>query len=478
MEYIQLTMDDYIQSKEEIKKDLGGIVKSFVRIGWQLTRISNSEAYKMDGYKTIAEFAKEEYDMNPSGVTRFMQVYEKYSVPGDTPELQEKYRDFNFSQLTEMLQLTEEERDMFRPESKREDIREYKNFAKENENNPDNLLNWQQEPQDAVGKTILEFFRNNKDTLNELYGSEAYTSGDIKEMAEIVNPSGNRHYRHKTVFMMMYDYNQGLMINEFGKSQESMKWEKFFAITQEIFKDAAAGSRTWEAYFAPAQKEEQAEEREEQKEEKTEEPAEEPKEEIQAEQEELSDEQIPGQDSIENHPEYMPEPEIAPAQPEFEPSPDSITSLCYSCSHYSECNVKSGTVRECNEYSNKEETEKTEEQKYSEEQDRIDRETKKKLKDKAQEEKMSHLPSDAGQQVHQIRLASGYFEDVAAGVKTFELRKNDRHYRKGDILELMEFTEGRNTGRLIRAEVTYLLEDYTGLEDGYCIMAIKIIEVR
>ena len=471
MEYVQLTMEDYIQSKEEIKKDLGGIVKSFVRIGWQLTRINNAEAYKLDGYKTIAEFAKAEYGMNPSGVTRFMQVYEKYSVPGDTPELQEKYRDFNFSQLTEMLQLTEEERDMFRPESKREDIRDYKNFVKENENNPENLLNWRQEPQDLIGKTILEFFRDNKEILNDLYGSEAYTSGNSKEMAEIVNPSGNRHYRHKTVFMMMYDYSQGLMINEFGKQQETMTWEQFFAITQEIFRDAAAGDRTWETYFAPAQKEEQDEE------ETKEQPQEKPEEE----------EQIPGQDSIQNHPEYMQEPqnqetgtepEIAPAQPEFEPSPDSITSLCYSCSHYSECNVKSGTVRECNEYINKAEAEKTEEQKYSEEQDRIDRETKKKRKEKDQEEKMSHIPSDDGQQIHQLRLAANDFDDVAAGVKTFELRKNDRNYRKGDLLELMEFTEGRNTGRLIRAEVTYILEDYTGLEDDYCIMAIKVLEVR
>ena len=46
MEYMQLSMDDYIQSKNEIKQELGGIVKSFVRIGWQLTRIDKSGAYK------------------------------------------------------------------------------------------------------------------------------------------------------------------------------------------------------------------------------------------------------------------------------------------------------------------------------------------------------------------------------------------------------------------------------------------------
>lgn len=56
-----------------------------------------------------------------------------------------------------------------------------------------------------------------------------------------------------------------------------------------------------------------------------------------------------------------------------------------------------------------------------------------------------------------------------------ELRKKDRGYKEGDILELMEFADGRNTGRSIRALVTYMLEEHTGLAEGYCIMGIKVI---
>ena len=55
----------------------------------------------------------------------------------------------------------------------------------------------------------------------------------------------------------------------------------------------------------------------------------------------------------------------------------------------------------------KAEAEKTEEQRYSEEQDAIDRETQKKLREKAQEEKMQQLPSDNAApepKVHDIRL--------------------------------------------------------------------------
>lgn len=97
--------------------------------------------------------------------------------------------------------------------------------------------------------------------------------------------------------------------------------------------------------------------------------------------------------------------------------PESITSLCYSCLYYSECNVKTGTCQKCDKYQNKAEAEKTDEQRYSEEQDRIDRETKAKLRQQADNEKMEHLPSDAAKQpkVHRIRLAKMFFEDVASG---------------------------------------------------------------
>lgn len=113
------------------------------------------------------------------------------------------------------------------------------------------------------------------------------------------------------------------------------------------------------------------------------------------------------------------------------------------------------------------------------EQDAIDRETKKKLREQAEEEKMNNLPSDTqenGQKVHHIKLGATFFEEVASGEKTFELRKNDRDYKKGDILEMMEFKDGKNTGRTVRVLVTYILEEFAGLEDGYCIMATSLMK--
>ena len=151
--------------------------------------------------------------------------------------------------------------------------------------------------------------------------------------------------------------------------------------------------------------------------------------------------------------------------------PESITSLCYSCARYESCNVKTGTCRSCDRYLNRAETQKTAEQRYNEEQEKIDRETARKLKE--QEEAVKTLPSEKEKKVHSVKIGKEFFEDVKNNIKTFELRKNDRNYKVGEILELHEYEAGEETGRTCRKLITYMLKEFTGLQDGYCILGIK-----
>ena len=202
--------------------------------------------------------------------------------------------------------------------------------------------------------------------------------------------------------------------------------------------------------------------------------------EIKQEQEEkAAAEQIEGQMNIDQfaETEEIEEPEDdaedAGDEGEWEDAhPESITSLCYSCKRYSDCNVKTGTCQSCDQYINKAEAEKTEEERYSEEQDAIDRETAKKLREKADEEKMQQLPSQQEKKVHDVKLGTTFFDDVKTGRKTFELRKNDRGYKEGDTIVLHEYKDGTTTGRTITKKIVYMLGDFTGLEDGYCILGL------
>lgn len=155
--------------------------------------------------------------------------------------------------------------------------------------------------------------------------------------------------------------------------------------------------------------------------------------------------------------------------------PESITSLCYSCKRYSDCNVKTGTCQSCDQYINKAEAEKTEEEKYSEEQDAIDRETAKKLREKADEEKMQQLPSDSNKDKC-IRMSQSAFEEIEAG-KPYIITKDDS-FRKGQEVTLIAFKEGKATGQQCKKTIICVDTSITSsaLEDGYCILGLGEVE--
>lgn len=154
------------------------------------------------------------------------------------------------------------------------------------------------------------------------------------------------------------------------------------------------------------------------------------------------------------------------------PHPEGITSICYGCSRYLECNVKTSTCTSCDQYIDKKEAEKTEQQRYDEEQAAIDRETKRKLQEREQEEKMQHLPSDDKKKT--IRLSCDAFDRIRNKTQTFLIVKSTEISESSTIIA-MEFREGRATGEQMQLRVNHLEDSSTSsaLVDGYCVIGIE-----
>ena len=92
--------------------------------------------------------------------------------------------------------------------------------------------------------------------------------------------------------------------------------------------------------------------------------------------------------------------------------------------------------------------------------------------------------------IHELKLDTEYFDDVKSGLKTFEIRKNDRDFKVGDVLALTSFEYGHYVKKAIvsysgnavydRAtqqeaetiffDITYIT-DYEQ-KDGYVVMSI------
>ncbi|VXB81024.1 hypothetical protein EXIGUO8H_230002 [Exiguobacterium sp. 8H] len=78
--------------------------------------------------------------------------------------------------------------------------------------------------------------------------------------------------------------------------------------------------------------------------------------------------------------------------------------------------------------------------------------------------------------VHELKIWPEYFDAVEAGLKTFEIRQDDRGYKSGDVLTLREYdpTEQAYTGRALCRRVTYT--STFAQRAGYVVMALGNID--
>jgi len=84
---------------------------------------------------------------------------------------------------------------------------------------------------------------------------------------------------------------------------------------------------------------------------------------------------------------------------------------------------------------------------------------------------------------HELKCWPPYFDDARRGDKTFEYRKDDRHFAVGDTLLLREWVPEchasplRNfySGREVTVDVLYKVDgDQFGIPEGYCILGIRL----
>ena len=84
---------------------------------------------------------------------------------------------------------------------------------------------------------------------------------------------------------------------------------------------------------------------------------------------------------------------------------------------------------------------------------------------------------------HKLKILSQYFEAKLEGIKPFELRRDDRGFKVGDEIELVEImstgiSEPVETGRTYVERITYILRStddapFEGLDVGYAVLGTE-----
>ena len=109
-----------------IKNELNTTKDSFVSLGYWLKQIRDRKLYEETGHKNLYEFAKDQFGISKSSVSRFMAVNDRFSLNGNSPILLDTYREFSQSQMVEMLSLTDEQIEHVTKDSTIKQIRDMK----------------------------------------------------------------------------------------------------------------------------------------------------------------------------------------------------------------------------------------------------------------------------------------------------------------------------------------------------------------
>ena len=418
----QIQITNYTQYKNELDKQLRETAEGFVRIGYLLKLARDTDILNGSGYANVNEFAKAEYNLDKSMVSRFININDRFAEGGNSQQLKEQYKGFGYAKLAIMLQIPDGINEELSPSLSKYEIQTIKDEvqAEGKISDIETLIDGEAHPEleNNLHKVLYQLLEDMPELYLKLYEclndvTQVTDDYNYQRIFEILVPDGEKIYSVRLQgigrMMLFLNENAGHVTITNVRSGEKEQFEKKevpYFVDRIITSEKDTAEKEWEATYGKA---------------------------------------------------FTQKEEVAQVQPQSTPRKETKVVKAKEP-------AKAAVV-------------KTEEQKYAEEQAKIDRETKKKLQEKEAKEKMAVLPSEMPKRVHQIRVGKFFFNDAVTGIKPFTLRKNDRDYKVGDILEKMEFDDGKYTGRTLRQEVTYKLEDYTGLVDGYCILGVKNLDV-
>jgi hypothetical protein len=221
MEYHQITLNEWMDMKDQLRRELNNVRQSYVRVGYILRKMDESKAYEAGGYKSVAEFAEKEHGLKPSTTSRWMSINREYSLGGYSETLDPKYIDMNASQLTEMLSLPMEDRELITPDTSREDIRELKRFNKEESRAEAAAV------VSPIQEAFIEFLQKNPQEAAAVKALIQNGTTDAGHLSEAAAPGGTKMFRSGTKFITFTLGAPDIKVKVFGEGISSVSWSEF-----------------------------------------------------------------------------------------------------------------------------------------------------------------------------------------------------------------------------------------------------------
>lgn len=191
---------NYAEYKQELDTELKKTAEGFVRIGYLLKVARDTRILAESGYQNVVEFAKAEYGIDKTQVSRFMNINDKFSEGGYAPELKEEYQGFGYAKLSIMLSLPDEVNKVLTPDLSKSEIQQLKEDVDEEKKTTD--IEVMLEEKDSVQqsldtnleKTMYQLGKDSPETYEKLWTSAVKNGETGKQFIENLIPNEKAVY--------------------------------------------------------------------------------------------------------------------------------------------------------------------------------------------------------------------------------------------------------------------------------------------
>lgn len=193
---------DYTSFKQAFRLELTKASQSFVRIGYLLKRARDEDTLLKDsGYSDVNDFAKSEFGLDKSQVSRFMRINDRFSIGGYSEHLMEKYENFGSSKLSLMLLLPDEINEELTPEYSKSDINAIKSEweAEQKISDLEVLMEEKDGPDEFLAAVVKELNDEHPDEVAYFHetlrmAEKLNVEPSVEDVKEAFMPDGDRTY--------------------------------------------------------------------------------------------------------------------------------------------------------------------------------------------------------------------------------------------------------------------------------------------
>lgn len=245
----------YQEYKEELKTELNRTVESFVRIGYLLKVARDTDILSQSEYDNVVDFAKAEYGIDKTQVSRFIHINDKFSEGGYADHLLPEYQGYGYAKLTIMLQLPDAINEELSPKYSKTEIQTIKDELDEESKISDIEVMLEQPAagESIIEKIIMQLAEDEPDLYIAMNGIFERREG-IEAVKEQMVPSGIKTYTVRVkgtgrMMLMLSEDADVKIVNSRSGEKTEVSWKELMDAWENLMQADADPKQTWEKMF-------------------------------------------------------------------------------------------------------------------------------------------------------------------------------------------------------------------------------------